>query len=111
MALTYRDDRCDKIRLKETLKKQLQKRKDQLVDPSLIQHHTSEFRRQFKTKKPTSYNLCLKQKNHQVSKSLRTSINYNCPYSGLGKTTASLEVPDRTKHAQSYLHQSMDLQN
>ena len=46
--------------LRETLRKCLEGKIHKKVNQIVINHHNSEFRRQFKTKAPTSHNIVLK---------------------------------------------------
>ncbi len=57
MAVTFRDDLCDKIRLKETLKKCLEKKREYHINKVVLEHHISESRRQFKTKQPPAFKI------------------------------------------------------
>ena len=60
--------------LKETLKQCLEHKKRHLIDKMVINYHTSEFRRQFKTKSPVNF--------HQN----RATVSYEQELNGLIKS-------------------------
>ena len=93
-------------RLKETLKKCLESKKHTMVDKMMINHHTSEFRRQFKSKSPADFhtNRATLSYEQEMSKFIHSSMRVSADaMSPFRKTTTQREVPNRSKQVRQYL--------
>ena len=73
--------------LRDTLISCLENKRNKLINQVVIKHHNSEFRRQFKTKPPTAFDIVMREAEHDKCKDIANSTHWKVPKETLDAIT------------------------